>query len=452
MGCKVTKHSKKEKQNNNVTTNDDDENSQYFQNDNYKLKTIPNNDLSDYSNNLQITTDNNLSDRKSEPAKIINNNNNSSDRFSNKKSESSKSNSSKSHVHFNENNESRRSDDIDKELLKEKNELQKRLNIVILGSDKVGKSTLFKQLELTYLALGDRLCTIERRNSSKGSTPLDENAYKEYKKIIIHNMIKGIQILTGDISIENKYDIVFANAVQGSDDNYTEVNFLALKELWSLSAVKNNFIKMNSEIDSIFDNCQNFNYFLDNIDRLMQPNYIPTYEDILKIATSTINVTDIQFDYKEHKIKISDTTGKTVSSSSHRYLQHFNDISVAIYIISLYDIEFSDPVKWANILKQFGSSINNEFFINTPIILLFSKDDLMTEKYITSDFKTELKISFHTEKDIFNNYDNYIQFLSDEFIKFPQNKNRPIFVKRVNFTSSNQVKQIFDELFTILID
>ncbi len=338
-----------------------------------------------------------------------------------------------------------RSVEIDKQLAKDKKDY---ISIIIIGNSKSGKTTLFKQIELIYLALEDKLCTIERRNSSKGSSRVDEEIYLNYKSIILNNIFKGLQVITGDISLSEEQEKLFRqvfddNSNLNNNINNSNINIEAIKKLWSISKVKSNFEKLKKEFPNLIDECQNFDFFLDNIDRIMNINYIPTYEDILKISSPTKNIVDLQFEYQHQNFKISDTVG----NFNNKYLQQFNDISKIIYTLSLVDITYFKIDNWKNMLQQFSETINCDSLRNSSIILFLTKDDMCYTKYNEDEsFRTNIEIHF------FNNtkttYEIFISFCIAELNKMNKNRNRQINFCRINLNLTSEVKIKLDNIFS----
>ncbi|XWS70172.1 hypothetical protein CRYUN_Cryun03dG0025900 [Craigia yunnanensis] len=161
--------------------------------------------------------------------------------------------------------------------------------LLLLGAGESGKSTIFKQIKLLF------------------QTGFDEAELKSYISVIHANIYQTIKILydgskefaQNDVD-SSKYVLSCENKVIGeklseigSSLDYPRLNRELAQEietLWKDSAIQETYARGN---ELQVPDCAN--YFMENLQRLSDANYIPTKEDVLYARVRTTGVVEIQF-------------------------------------------------------------------------------------------------------------------------------------------------------------
>ncbi|KAL4336317.1 hypothetical protein GQ457_07G039230 [Hibiscus cannabinus] len=174
---------------------------------------------------------------------------------------------------------------IDQERKAEKH-IQK---LLLLGAGESGKSTIFKQIKLLF------------------QTGFDEEELKSYISVIHANIYQTIKILydgskefAQNEADSSKYVLSSENKVIG--EKLSEIGSrldcpslnreLAqeIETLWKDSAIQETFAHGN---ELQVPDCTH--YFMENLQRLSDANYVPTKEDVLYARVRTTGVVEIQF-------------------------------------------------------------------------------------------------------------------------------------------------------------
>ncbi|PFX27361.1 Guanine nucleotide-binding protein G(t) subunit alpha-2 [Stylophora pistillata] len=184
----------------------------------------------------------------------------------------------------------KRSRDIDALLDEERELKEKEVQLLILGSGCSGKTTFLKQLQILY---GEGYTEKERR---------------EFKPVIYGNvrraMIRILEAmeeigLTFEIEELNTKDLhqellEHADSEDSENNNFSLTDrVLLLTKFWNDSSVKTCFDQRN-----LFYIDDSAKYFFENLERLSDPDYIPTHEDILHARQQTHGV-------QERKISVN---------------------------------------------------------------------------------------------------------------------------------------------------
>ncbi|XP_053512982.1 guanine nucleotide-binding protein subunit alpha-12 isoform X2 [Artibeus jamaicensis] len=124
-------------------------------------------------------------------------------------------------------------------------------------------------------------------------------------------------------------------------------------------------------------------YFLDNLDRIGQLNYIPSKQDILLARKATKGIVEHDFVIKKIPFKMVDVGGQR--SQRQKWFQCFDGITSILFMVSSseYDQVLMEDRRTNRLVESmniFETIANNKLFFNVSIILFLNKTDLLVEK------------------------------------------------------------------------
>ncbi|ORY36878.1 guanine nucleotide binding protein alpha transducing activity polypeptide 2 [Rhizoclosmatium globosum] len=127
-------------------------------------------------------------------------------------------------------------------------------------------------------------------------------------------------------------------------------------------------------------------YLMDNFDRIIQPDYVPTERDILNTRVMTVKASETKFIAEDLEFRVFDVGGQR--SERMKWAQFFDDVTAVIFVaaISSYDQTLFEDEKTNRMMEAltlFNSTINHPIFRKTSIILFLNKIDLFKEKLKT---------------------------------------------------------------------
>ncbi|XP_013412232.1 guanine nucleotide-binding protein subunit alpha-12 [Lingula anatina] len=264
-----------------------------------------------------------------------------------------------------------RSKKIDRMLAKEKIHFKRTVKILLLGSGESGKSTFLKQMRIIH------------------GQDFDDEALNEYRLIVHTNIVKGMKVLIDareklGIPWGESKNVSHANKVFGYDSNVKLDADLFMdyaphvEKLWQDSGIRAAYERRRE-----FQLGDSIRYFLEEMDRIAQQNYVPTKKDILHSRKATKGIIEHEFVIKDIPFRFVDVGGQR--SQRQKWFQCFEGVTSILFLSS--SSEFDQVLMEDRITNRlvescniFETIVNNKCFVNVSIILFLNKTDLLEEK------------------------------------------------------------------------
>ncbi|KAG7666443.1 GPA2 [[Candida] subhashii] len=125
-------------------------------------------------------------------------------------------------------------------------------------------------------------------------------------------------------------------------------------------------------------------YFLSDLSRITDPNYIPSTTDILRTRKKTSGIFDFQFDMGNGlNIHMYDVGGQR--SERKKWIHCFDNVTLIIFCVALseYDqvlLEENNQNRLEESLALFDSVVNSRWFARTSVVLFLNKIDVFAQK------------------------------------------------------------------------
>eukprot|EP00455_Lapot_gusevi_P033551 TRINITY_DN366_c0_g1_i4.p1 TRINITY_DN366_c0_g1~~TRINITY_DN366_c0_g1_i4.p1 ORF type:complete len:372 (+),score=123.83 TRINITY_DN366_c0_g1_i4:121-1236(+) len=253
------------------------------------------------------------------------------------------------------------------------NEQRKVIKMLILGAGESGKSTLLKQMITHY---GHGYKSVEER--------------MRFLQDVFNFVIESMQTLvkSSDLlrdKIESKISSELVNEQKffleiPPDHRLTVDAQMAglIERLWNDPCIQRCF-----ELRQLFHLPDASRYFFERIREVSKPDYVPTFDDILRIRVRTTGVIQNNFLINESKFEVYDVGGQ--KSERKKWIHCFEGVTAVIFVaaISEYDqtmFEDNSQNRLLESIELFDSIANSKYFKNTNIILFLNKTDLFLEK------------------------------------------------------------------------
>ncbi|KAJ3387309.1 Guanine nucleotide-binding protein G(t) subunit alpha-2 [Lobulomyces angularis] len=272
------------------------------------------------------------------------------------------------------------SNEIDAQIKKEKAERRKISKLILLGSGDCGKSTVLKQMKILHK---DGFSTEERN---------------KFLLIIYNNIIdaiitlaKAAKELNVDIETKNhEFLKEVLNFTKEPEESMCISKELSTKisQLWQDPG-----IKLCWERGNEFNIQDNSNYFLDRVNEICSPNFLPDNEYILRSRLQTLKITETTFNILDAEYVVYDVGGqKSQRVFWAPYLS--GDLQSIIFVSSVaaFDqtlIEDNSVNRMEDSLKLLETICANELLKTVPIILFLNKMDLLEIKLKSSKSKLD---------------------------------------------------------------
>lgn len=330
-----------------------------------------------------------------------------------------------------------RSKKIDKDLRADGEKQAREAKLLLLGAGESGKSTIVKQMKIIH-----------------------ESGYSteeclQYRPVVHSNTIQSLMTIIksmGQLKINFSDPMraedarqLFTIAGTSQEGELTPELAAIMKKLWLDNGVQQCFSRSREYLLN-----DSASYYLNSLDRISQPNYIPTQQDVLRTRVKTTGIVETHFTFKGLHFKMFDVGGQR--SERKKWIHCFEGVTAIIFCVALsgYDLvlaEDEEMNRMSESLKLFDSICNNKWFVNTSIILFLNKKDLFEEK-IT---KSPLTICFpeYTGRNTYEEAAAYIQ------MKFEgQNKRKDtkeIYTHFTCATDTSNIQFVFDAVTDVII-
>ncbi|KAL3497411.1 hypothetical protein ACH5RR_040143 [Cinchona calisaya] len=265
---------------------------------------------------------------------------------------------------------------------KAENHIQK---LLLLGAGDSGKSTIFKQIKLLF------------------QTGFDEAELKGYIPVIHANIYQTIKVLydgskelTHSEADSSKYVISAEikeigdklSAIGGRLDypHLSEELAREIETLWNDAAIQATYLRGNE-----FQVPDCAHYFMENLNRFSDVNYVPTKEDVLCARVRTTGVVEIQFSpVGENKrsgevYRLFDVGGQR--NERRKWIHLFEGVSAVIFCaaISEYDqtlFEDENKNRMMETRELFDWVLKQPCFEKTSFMLFLNKFDIFEKKVL----------------------------------------------------------------------
>ncbi len=269
--------------------------------------------------------------------------------------------------------QTRRSQEIDKVLHDDSRRLQHEYKMLLLGLGNSGKTTIMKQMRILY----------QNGYTAEELTLVRHTIYKdvvESAKTIVE-VKRHLNIEAEHLENSSNCDYILQYSL-GTDSSgpLGERMAIAIAALWSDSCIP----KVLGHPDGLWRmNMDTAAYFFDDIHRIAAADYTPTEADVLRARTRKggINATTFQTRLMTvHMFDISRTPGER-----KKWIHYFDDTNVILFCAALdeYDRMLPENCQQSPLMDSivlFDSIVNSRWFKRTKIILFLNKTDLFKAK------------------------------------------------------------------------
>lgn len=332
--------------------------------------------------------------------------------------------------------EKKRNDEIDKQLKADKTRLRNEVKLLLLGAGESGKSTILKQMKLIH---------------DGGYTKDDRDSFKE---IIFSNTIQSMRVI---IEAMEKLQIAYENSNskqhiqviidmpnQIEDTVFPKRVAEAIKILWQDQGIRKCFDR--SREYQLNDSAK---YYFDSIERLSDPVYSPTDQDVLRSRVKTTGITETKFQVGELVYRMFDVGGQR--SERKKWIHCFENVTAIIFLvaISAYDqvlIEDENVNRMQEALTLFDSICNSKWFVKTSVILFLNKIDIFKDKLPVSPLD-----KYFPDYSGGNDWERAADFLTQKFVNLNQSDVKQVYPHLTCATDTNQVKFVMAAVNDIII-
>ncbi|XP_030371925.1 guanine nucleotide-binding protein G(q) subunit alpha isoform X4 [Scaptodrosophila lebanonensis] len=263
--------------------------------------------------------------------------------------------------------------EIEKQLRRDKRDARRELKLLLLGTGESGKSTFIKQMRIIH-----------------GSGYSDDDK-RGYIKLVFQNifmamqsMIKAMDMLKISYGVGEHSEL--ADLVMSIDyetvTTFEDPYLNAIKTLWADAGIQECYDRRRE-----YQLTDSAKYYLMDLDRVAEKNYLPTEQDILRVRVPTTGIIEYPFDLEEIRFRMVDVGGQR--SERRKWIHCFENVTSIIFLVALseYDqilFESDNENRMEESKALFRTIITYPWFQNSSVILFLNKKDLLEEKIMYS--------------------------------------------------------------------
>ncbi|GMS80438.1 hypothetical protein PENTCL1PPCAC_2613 [Pristionchus entomophagus] len=342
------------------------------------------------------------------------------------------------------------SSEVDKEQQQRNKEIEKQINsdkrqsssivkLLLLGAGECGKSTVLKQMQILH----SNGFTEEEVNEKRG---IVFNNTVTSMCSILRAMDSVLHIQLENPELEPEKAMILKIQEKGEESEaMTPDKRDALIAIWQDKGVKKAY-EMRSEYQLI----DSAAFFLDNVQRIAEPGFRPTEQDILFSRVATTGVVEVKFKIKELDFRVFDVGGQR--SERRKWIHCFDNVESIIFItaISEYDqVLFEDEStnRMIESMQLFNSICNSSWFLSTAMILFMNKKDLFMEKIKRVNITTAFP-----DYEGGQTYEEAVNFIKQKFAELNMNPDKKtIYMHETCATDTNQVQLVISSVIDTII-
>jgi len=323
---------------------------------------------------------------------------------------------------------------IDKQLKNDHLKNTQVMKLLLLGPGESGKSTIFKQVNALY-----------------GEGYPDEERLR-LRDIVYNNLYLGFQTLVEWSEKLNEKDPSLGTVISADmraakefvkkidyNDPFTEQIAANLVHLWKDPGMRRTW---NSR--SKFQMPYHVDYFMERINEISRPSYVPSQQDILRTRARTTGIVELEFTLFDNKFMIMDVGGQR--NERKKWIHCFDNVTAVLFVgaISEYDQYLYEDEKTNRLheaIELFRDVLQIRGFQHTSIILFLNKIDLFQEKLKD----VPLTVCF---PDYFGSmeYQSACNFISDKFMSTNTRADRKIFTHFTCATDTEMIRKVFESV------
>uniref|UniRef100_A0A8C6S8L3 Guanine nucleotide-binding protein subunit alpha n=1 Tax=Neogobius melanostomus TaxID=47308 RepID=A0A8C6S8L3_9GOBI len=317
--------------------------------------------------------------------------------------------------------------EIERHLRRDKKKARREFKLLLLGTGESGKSTFIKQMRIIH---------------GRGYSEEDR---RDFTRLVFQNIFTAMQTLIQAMNIlqipymceDNKAH----SKVVGDMDvdklyTFSKIHVDAIKSLWSDPGIQECYNRKRE-----YQLSDSAKYYMDNLDRIGDPVFVPTQQDVLRVRVPTTGIIEYVFDVEKVVFRMVDVGGQR--SERKKWIHCFEYVTSIVFLAALseYDqvlIESDSVNRMEESMALFQTILTSPWFISTSVMLFLNKVDLLKEK-----------IKYSHLVDYFPKYDGPKQdakeasdFILNMFLSLATDK-KMIYTHFTCATDTNNIRVVF---------
>lgn len=181
-----------------------------------------------------------------------------------------------------------------------------------------------------------------------------------------------------------------------------------------------------------------FPSYFDAIERIAQPDYLPTDQDVLRSRVKTTGITETTFIIGDLTYRMFDVGGQR--SERKKWIHCFENVTTILFLVAISEYDqllFEDETvnRMQEALTLFDSICNSRWFVKTSIILFLNKIDRFKEKLPVSPMK-----NYFPDYEGGADYAAACDYILNRFVSLNQAEQKQIYTHFTCATDTTQIR------------
>ncbi|XP_061413913.1 guanine nucleotide-binding protein subunit alpha-13-like [Lethenteron reissneri] len=376
--------------------------------------------------------------------------------------------------------QARRSRQIDASIAHERRAARRLVKVLLLGAGESGKSTFLKQMRIIHggdfqapalrefrsavraNALGGVKALVEARE--RLCLPWSESRSQTVAARFLHELDAALEpriCRQEDAAVSGREpgsgeirgaacdgaagDDAEGMALATTQDAFSRL-VPAMQQLWRDRGIQDTWDRRRE-----FQVAESLKFFLDNLERISEPLYTPSRQDILLARRATKGIVEHEFVIHGVPFRMVDVGGQR--SERHKWFQCFEGVTSILFLASCSEFDQALAEDGAtNRLREsmsvFDTIVNNRFFAGVSVVLFLNKTDLLLEKIAT----VSIAESFPEFRGDPRCLDDVQEFLVRSFrAKRRRDSTKPLFHHFTTAIDTENIKVVFNAVRDTII-
>jgi guanine nucleotide-binding protein G(i) subunit alpha len=331
---------------------------------------------------------------------------------------------------------------------------QQKIKLLLLGAGESGKSTIFKQMKIIY---GNPFPTEERA---------------QLVTVVHSNIVSNGRLLASAcekiVPLADPAIAADLAAVPDAEDTPLDRKVAdILKRLWADPGAQQTWARRAE-----YHIQDAFSWYMNELDRISLPGYIPSVDDILRARVRTSGIVEESYKIDGVEFVMYDVGGQR--NERKKWIHCFDAVTAVIFVVAIseYDqflYEDDQMYRMDEAVLLFDEMCNLRHFKNTSMILFLNKNDLFREKLktipvcVNSGPKKRYEsfqgpyVKFGTADAEFGNpdfeaaYEAAKEFFLQLFLRRNQQINKEIYHHVTCATDTSNIKVVFNAAKDIIL-
>lgn len=178
--------------------------------------------------------------------------------------------------------------------------------------------------------------------------------------------------------------------------------------------------------------------YFDAVERIAQPDYLPTDQDVLRSRVKTTGITETTFIIGDLTYRMFDVGGQR--SERKKWIHCFENVTTILFLVAISEYDqllFEDETvnRMQEALTLFDSICNSRWFVKTSIILFLNKIDRFKEKLPVSPMK-----NYFPDYEGGADYAAACDYILNRFVSLNQAEQKQIYTHFTCATDTTQIR------------